>query len=354
MALGCQILPNGVPDPTLMQPAIVEVTEEVGATTTWSLLYDVQIADGDIALLSEDRLGPEAEIAIRVTDGDDTAILVLGPVTQQRISVVTGGEGSQLEVIGGDAGVALAREAKIKVWPTVSDAGAITEILSAAAIDAKGVALPNSVIHSDTRNALVQREPDLHLVRRLARRNGCWFWFAYDKTTALPAAHVRRPPVDEPPTFVLSLVGEGRNIDSVTIDWDVERVVATDADNRDGFAASDQSGIVERSPLTPLAPRALADVVKKPRRARLSVPVDDAGDLITRGEAALIDEGWFVTVTVTARARRTKKVLRAPSVVTLHGAGKRHSGNYLVARVVHRIDDDDHLMTATLVRNGWN
>ena len=354
MALGCSILPNGRPDPTLAQPPIVEVTEAVGAATTYSLFYDVGIVDGDIDLLSEDRLGPEAEVAIRVADGDDSAILVRGPVTQQRIYVVTGGDGSQLEVIGGDVTVALAREAKVKVWPSTTDAAAISEILVAATIDPSDIDLPTSVTHTDTKNALVQREPDLHLVRRLARRNGCWFWVDYDKTTGLAAAHVRRPPVDDAPAVELHIAGDAGNIDDAAIEWDVERVVAADADNRDGFSASDQTGSVDRSPLSPLAGKAFADIVSQPRRARLSMPVDDAGDLITRSEAALIEQGWFVTTTVTARARRLKRVLRAPSVVTLHGAGKRHSGNYLVHRVVHRIDDDDHLMSATLVRNGWN
>lgn len=354
MALGCSILPNGLPDPTLAQPPIVEVTEAVGAATTFSLFFDVGISDGDIALLSEDRLGPEAEIAIRVADGDDSAVLVRGPVTRQRIFVTTGGDGSQLEVIGGDVTIALAREAKVKVWPSTTDAAAISEILGAAAIDPGDVDLPTSVTHTDTKNALVQREPDLHLIRRLANRNGCWFWIDYDKTTGLPSAHVRRPPVDEAPAVELHLAGADRNIDDVVIEWDVERVVAADADNRDGFSATDQSCAVDRSPLSPLADKAFAEIVTKPRRARLSMPVDDAGDLITRSEAALIEQGWFVTAIVTARARRLRRVLRAGTVVALHGAGKRHSGNYLVERVVHRIDDDDHLMTATLVRNGWN
>jgi len=52
--------------------------------------------------------------------------------------------------------------------------------------------------------------------------------------------------------------------------------------------------------------------------------------------------------------RRLKSVVRANTVVTLHGAGSRHSGTYLVSHVVHRIDDDDHWMDVTLVRNAWN
>jgi phage protein D len=354
MPLGCQILPNGLPDPTLAQPGLVEVTEAVGAATTWSLFYDVQIDDGDISLLSEPRLGPEALVALQVADGDSTAMLVRGPVTQHRISVVTGGDGSQLEVIGGDATTAMGREVKVRVWPTVTDAGAIIDILSAAEIGVSGVALPASITHTETKNALVQRESDLHLVRRLARRNGCWFWIRHDKLTGLPMAQVTRPPVAMPPLIVLHLAGAERNIDEAAIEWNIERVVATEADNRDGFSAADQKGGVLRSPLVPMGDKALADITKAPRRARLSMPVDDAGDLIVRSEAALIDEGWFVTATVTARMRRLKSLIQVAATVALQGAGKRHSGTYIVARVVHRIDDEDHLMTATLVRNGWN
>jgi hypothetical protein len=353
MPQGCEVLPNAAPDTSLAQPARVEVTEAVGAATTFSLFYDFHIEDGDLALLKQDKLGPEAEIAIRVPDGDASAVLVRGPVTRQRISVLTGGEGSVLEVIGADATVELARELKVHVWPDTTDAAAISELLSSAGLAAQ-VDLPTTVTHAETKNSLVQREPDLHLIRRLARRNGCWLWLEYEPTSALPTAHVERPPVGQPAAAKLYLAGEQRNIDEAVIEWDVERVVASDADDRDVFGATDMDGSVDRSPLTGLADQALADIVSKPRKARLTAPVDDAGDLMARSEAALIEEGWFVRATLSVRARVLKQVVRAPSVVELHGAGSRHSGKYMVSRVVHRIDDDDHWMDVTLVRNGWN
>lgn len=347
------MLPNAAPDPSFGQPARVEVTESVGASTTFSLFYDFHIEGGDLPLLSESRLGPEAEIAVRVADGQQTAVLVRGPVTRQRISIVTGGDGSVLEVIGADLLIELGREHKVHVWPSISDADAITELLGAAGL-APQITLPSTVQHVETKNALVQREPDLHLVRRLARRNGCWLWLEYDPVAAVATAHVERPPTNHAAAIDLYLAGDQRNIDDVLIEWDVERVASTDAADRDVFADTDMDGSVDRSPLTGLASNAFADIVTKPRKARLSVPVDDAGDLIVRSEAALIEDGWIVQVMLKARASRIKRVLRAPSVVALHGAGSRHSGSYLVSRVVHRIDDDDHWMDATLIRNGWN
>jgi hypothetical protein len=353
MTKGCDVMPNAVPDPSLAQPARVEVTEAVGAATTFSLFYDFHIENGDFALLKEARLGPEAEIALRVPDGDGSAILVRGPVTRQRISVLTGGESSVLEVIGGDVTVELAREHKVHVWPSTTDAGAITDILSSAGLTPM-VNLPSTVVHVETKSALVQREPDLHLIRRLARRNGCWVWLQYDPDAATATVHVERPPVDSTPDIEFYLAGDKRNIDEAEIEWDVERVVAADATNRDIFAADDMDGSVDHSPLNALADQGLGDIVSKPRKARLSVPVDDAGDLKVRSEAALIEEGWFVRATLSVRSRVLKRVVRSPSVVQLHGIGSRHSGKYMVSRVNHRIDDDDHWMDVTLVRNGWN
>jgi len=267
--------------------------------------------------------------------------------------VVTGGDGSVLEVIGADVTVALAREHKVHVWASTTDAAAITELLGAAGL-APQVVLPSTVVHVETKNALVQREPDLHLIRRLARRNGCWLWLEYDPVAATPMAHVKRPPVDQPPVLAFHLSGAERNIEEATIEWDVERVVAADAANRDVFGATAMDGAAARSPLAGLAAQGLADIATKPRKARLSVPVDDAGDLMVRSEAALIEEGWFVRATLRANARQLKRVVRAPSVVELRGAGSRHSGKYLVARVAHSIDDDDHWMDVTLIRNAWS
>jgi hypothetical protein len=152
MPKGCDVLPKAATDPSLAQPARIEVTEAVGASTTFSLFYDFHIENGDFALLKEDKLGPEAEIALRVPDGNQQAVLVRGLVTRQRMSVLTGGESSVLEVIGGDVLVPLAREHKVHVWPSTTDAAAISEILGSAGLTAQ-VNLPSTVVHVETKNS---------------------------------------------------------------------------------------------------------------------------------------------------------------------------------------------------------
>ena len=68
----------------------------------------------------------------------------------------------------------------------------------------------------------------------------------------------------------------------------------------------------------------------------------------------VIDHGWIVNAELTVKLSVLKQVVHAHTMAALSGVGQRHSGNYVVSRVVHDIDPYDHVMTVGLVRNGWN
>lgn len=350
MTLGVAILPEGLPE-----PEEVEVIEALHQPASFRLRFAVQIEDGDLALLTNPGLGPETELSILVPSGEGREVLVKGPVTGQLISLEEGGEGSRLDVLGADPSAAMDREDKAAIWSSQTDSGAVTAVLGTYGLNPD--VSPTATMHTDQKHALVQRETDLAFVRRLARRNGYWFWISTDATTGLSTAHFKRPPVDAAPALELRInrsAETGANVESASIRWNTEAPVAATLTQLDLNTKSDIDGTTERSPLAGLADNALADLAPSPRRTHLAVPVDDAGDLGSRAEAVLIDGGWLVQAQVKARASVLGQVVRAHTVVTLSGAGSRHSGRYLVARVAHRIDADDHTMTIDLIRNGWN
>ena len=89
------------------------------------------------------------------------------------------------------------------------------------------------------------------------------------------------------------------------------------------------------------------------RSVLLSAPADDAGDLKSRGEGALIDSDFFVEARCRTTVAALGAVVRANTVVKLAGVGARHSGKYLVRAVHHSVDSVVHQMEIELVRNGW-
>lgn len=353
MSLGAAILPDALPDPTMPVPSSVQVVEALHQPTTYRLRYQFNSADGDFPLLKDRHLEPEKQLAVMVMVNMVPKFLVFGPVVRQDIVIVNGGAGSTLEVVGGDLCFAMDREDKAKVWNNVTDS------LAAIAVFAQPdyLLVPDveqtTTLHTEFTHSLVQRESDLRFVRRLARRNGFWFWI----TTEAPmvnVAHFKRFSSGGAPDVELRLNVAEANVEQVSISWDSERPVAASLKQ---LSLADKSVIgasVPRSPLAGLAARALGDVVNKPRSAHIAVPVDDSGSLTARAEALLIDSGWFVSARVVARLSVLKKLVRAHAVARLQGAGSRHSGDYVVARVVHDIDPEDHVMTIDLIRNAWN
>ncbi|KAF0813715.1 hypothetical protein IGB42_02068 [Andreprevotia sp. IGB-42] len=352
MSLGAALCVNGIPDPTLDLPAEVEVIESVLEPASFRLRYGIGIVDGDLGILADARFGPGTDLGVIVRAGDANAMLVRGPVIGHRASLVQGGTGSVVDVLGADQSITMARENKAVLWSDLTDSSAVLSVLGSYGF------IPDvtttTAMHAELKHALVQRETDLAFIYRLARRNGFWFWLSFDAITGLPTAHFKAPPTDAEPALELRINVAEPNVDALSIEWNVERAVAASLSQLDLGSKQVIDGSRERSPLVGLAAQGLADVATEVRKQHLAVPVDDAGDLGARAEAALIDHGWFVQAQVTVKQSVLKNVLRAHSVVQLTGAGSRHSGHYLVARVVHKITPDDHVMTAELIRNGWN
>lgn len=351
MGIGALVLPNGLPDPSMPAPSEVEVVESVNDATEYRVRFDFNIEDGDFPLLANSLIGPESILAVAIPGDPLPAMLVSGPVIQQNISLINGGEGSSVNVYGTDASVTLDRDNKAVVRDNINDSTAVTEIVASHGL-VPDVSFTNTM-HTMLKHSLVQRETDLRFIRRLARRNGFWFWLT-PEAPGVTIAHFKPPPVNDTPAQELRINVAEPNVDAVDITWNTERPVSTSLTQLDLGTLDDIDGSSQRSAVSGLASNALADVVSATRQLHLAVPVDDAGDLTARGNAALMDHGWFVSARVMVRQSILKDVVRAHTVVKLTGAGSRHSGKYLVSRVAHQMNEEDHFMTVDLIRNAWN
>ncbi|NVK86994.1 MAG: hypothetical protein HWE13_02650 [Gammaproteobacteria bacterium] len=351
MSIGAAVFPSGLPDPRMPSPGEIEVVEAIGQTTQFRLRYGMSIEDGDLPLLSDSLLDPDSILSVVIPGEALPQILVNGPVVRHDINFVQGGDGSTLEVIGCDQTCILDRENKAAVFSNVNDSTVVMTILAQYGIvpDVE----PTTIVHSDLKHALVQRESDLRFIRKLARRNGYWFWLS-EQAPGVTMGHFKSPPINGQPQADIRINVSEPNVDQVKLYWNSERPVAADLSQVDLNSLTTLDGQSERSTISGLASQHLADIVGSERKIHLAIPSDESSELAARGNSALIDHGWFIRVKLTLRFSVIGKVIRTHSLVSITGLGQRHSGLYLVAKVNHTFTEDDHEMVVELIRNAWN
>jgi phage protein D len=243
------------------------------------------------------------------------------------------------------------RESKAAVWSNVKDSDVVRTILQQNNYNRLDIE-DTPATHGEDKHTLVQSESDLRFVQRLARRNGCLFWISCDEK-GNETAHFRRPKLDGKPAGDLLINLNAASLNTLDITWDVERPTSTIALQPDLNTKSVIDGSAAQSPLTSLGRHSFSSIATGPRSLRLVTPVDDAGDLGARSEAALIEASFFVRATCQTSLTAAKSLLRSHTLVSLRGAGSRHSGTYFCAGVRHVIDNTAHRMEVDLIRNGW-
>jgi hypothetical protein len=278
--------------------------------------------------------------------------LVCGPVMRHEISIVNGGSGLE------------ARRRRCRSLHRDGPRGQGEDLEQRHRFDRRDAVVAGYQLRSRCRVLPRRCTPssltrwcsartDLRFVRRLARRNGFWFWIT-SEAPMVNIAHFKRFAPGGSADVEFKINAQGRQHR-----FRFHRVGQRAAGRRitQAVSLSDKSvidGSVDRSPLTGLAEKALADIVSEKR----SAPHRRAGRQCRRSQVArrsVADRPRLVRERrVTARLSVLKQIVRAHTVASIGGIGKRHSGKYVVARVVHDIDADDHVMTVDLVRNAWN
>jgi hypothetical protein len=350
MGLGISIAVDGFAEAPLAEATLVEVEERMGEATTYRLNYAADIEAGDLPLLVDGRLDAGSDISVLVPTDSGQQCLVKGPVTGQRIHLQHGGAGSTVIVQGADTTITMDREAKSQVWTGLTDSDAVSAILANYGYvpDVEST----TAGHYEAKHTLIQRGTDLYFVQQLARRNGFLFWVTCDEF-GVETAHFKRPPLDALSGTELIINLASPNVQQLDIEWDVERPTSVETLQLDLNTKSDIEGRVSATPQTLLGSSGLADITGDTRSQFLTAPSDDAGDLVSRSEGALIESDWFIRASCQTSLAVLRQLVRAHTVVKVRGAGRRHSGNYFVSSVRHAIDDVSHRMEIELLRNAW-
>ena len=354
MGLGIQIMVNNTVNEKLTgQVSSVEVHEIMDQPTQYKINFMIDICDKDIAKSLHDVTDPHAILGILVAVKDELVCLVNGPVTKQKVNLQHGGAGSSLQVEGTDDTHLMDKKTTSNKPSTDSDSTIVRTIFSHHSLTSDIEDTGDSTHHEDN-HSLSQIDSDFELVKQLAGRNGYHFWITYDEK-GKPTGHFRSRNLAQTPQNKLIVNLENNNIDQLNIEWDIDRPTKIHVKqvNLNNKTIIEEDVTLENEEI--LGEVSLKDLAKdKDKAIQLTFHVDDVGAMIKRGLAALKEAHWFITARCqTSLHKLCDDIVRPHTIVTVDGAGSRHSGKYYVTGVNHTIDAANHKMDVTLARNGW-
>lgn len=326
-----------------------EVYECIGEPTTYRLRQTIVDKDGDFPALGSDRFGCASVLTLAGWVADAPQILVHGPVHAQEVHFQHGVMNSWMEIVGADETIKMDATVEARVWGDGKVTDAVSSIFTKYGFTPKVDAVEAQF--TEKTHSLVQRETDLHFVRKLATRYGRWFWV--ERTAAdTTLAHFAKPTMKAVKPITISINATDHNVDELDLSWDTDRPTQAIAKQT---GLPDKKGIdgnVAKSSLEPLGGKAFADIPGA-RSLKLTAPADSVGDLRARADAALQQAAWFVRLRGKTTVRALGKLLRPYTIAAVQGLGKRHSGNYVVASVRHVLTAAGHAMEFELIRNAW-
>jgi hypothetical protein len=356
-------------DESMDMPASIQITVPVSRSSA-----------GDLTYIADPRFAPLAPVAVVASAGGSGAQGVAtgaigavsaavgsgsappgaqcifdGYVLAQKIHLETGITNSTLTVWGQDACWLMNQTETVREWVDVTDADVAATIFGTYGIKPSDQnTQSDSPSHTEDTHSLMQRGSDIAFLRMLARRSGKVCRVACADQPGVRTGYFAIPKLDGDPGVTITLNDPTNwTVGAIDLEWDATLPTAVVARTA-LFSDSDPNGATgdtSDSGLRSLGDRNLGTFAGKPMTVLLATAVDSAGELTQRAQGLLRETGWFLRCEADADAERLGVVLRAGMLVALVGVGALHSGTWIVWTVRHRLTQEAHKMTFTLLRN---
>jgi phage protein D len=361
--------------------AVRSLTVAENTAAAGSLRLRLRMALGDDGawdLLEDDRLKlfQRVKVSVGFTSGGGVAGALQGlaggndplaPVFEGYLTAVAptfDGEPdeSTLEVEALDTSVLMGLEEKVAVWPNLSDADIVRQIVAGYGV--RAVVDDTPTTHQENDTTVVQRGTDVQFVRDLARRNGVEFYFETDPDGGV-TAYFRAPDLDATPQPDLAVrFGAESNLTRISVRLTGQRPLAVNVRQIDVKANEVNTGQAGSLRRTRLGARDLDDLAAgtlgglvAPRDGLsqmllLGPPTADPTELQTLAQAVRDEAGWCIEAAGEVNGPAYQAVLRPHRLVLVKGAGRPFSGKYYVTRVVHELTaEGDYTQRFEAVRN---
>jgi hypothetical protein len=332
----------------------IEVEENVDGPSAMTITVPVnRTSSGDLTYVDDGSFEPYTPVSVVLQAGlFSTQCVFDGYVLSWRLHLDRATAKSSIKVWAQDASCLMNLNDVVREWPGLTDGAVANEIFSSYGFAPAAANLEDdSPAHLPEQHTLMQRTTDLRFLHSLARRTGKFCRVVCAEKPGLPTGYFGRPS-PQPPAATLDLTDPvDWSVDSLDVEWDVMRPTEVRASQGSFATPGPGAPTIELSSGLPVfGPRDLRAYAGKPSIMLLTAAADPQ-ELRQRGAAVLAESGWFATCTGETDLDRLGAVLRAGTVVAIGGAGKAHSGNWLVWRVSHLIEPGSCRVRFTLVRN---
>lgn len=285
-------------------------------------------------------------LEIRIDEGDFVP-LIDGPLIAQRMEMSASPNDSKLTLVVQDDSVKLNQVETVAVFDELTASEIAKQLFADAGLEPQvGDGPPAG---GTLERSIVQRGTAMQLLRELARRHGMVLQVKPGGTQgkSIGVFQALDLEVDDLPELIV--VGEQRNLDRISIDFDGLRPFAAAVSTVDAADLSVLRSESQASSQTTLGDEAAHDLVE-PATVLMARTRETEADLDAAVTAAVDTASWAYSAAGETDASAYPGVMQPYATVNLVGAGPM-SGRYLVAQVTHMIDDMSYRQAFTLRRN---
>ena len=330
----------------------IEVEENADGPGAMTITLPVnRTSSGALTFVDDGSFEPFTPVAVVLKAGLSTQCVFDGYVLSWRLHLDRTATEASIRIWAQDAAILMDLNDVVREWPGLTDGAVANEIFTSYRFEpAAGNLDDDSPAHLSEQHTLLQRATDLRFLHGLARRNGKLCRVACGEKPGERTGYFIRPSA-QPSAATINLEPPfDWTADAVDVEWDVMRPTIVRA-NQASFTSAVGTPVTQGSSgISALGARDLRTYAAKASTILLTATADPE-ELRQRATAVLAESGWFATCTGEADLDRLGTVLRVGTVVTVAGAGKAHSGDWLVWRVNHLIEPDSCRARFTLVRN---
>lgn len=350
----CIIQINDEEHPDLYSDIIsIEVEGDKDLAAVFNIRLAIRLQkDGTWTWIDDERLMPWNKVTLSAGFSDNVVEVIRGYITHIKPSFDVELSQCYLDIKGMDESVRMSTEEKIKDWPNKKDSDIATEIFANYGFGTEGVE-NTEIVHDETISTIIQRETDMHFLKKLARRNG------YECFVQNSTGYFRPPQLNGTPQKVLAVqFGCQSNLSSFKVEVNALEPTIAEMHQLDILTRENRDVTVDTTGqrtlgLTPASDLCDAEVMPaKIFVKHTKASVQPAMQALCQG---LYDNAqWLVEGEGEIVGTLYKDVLLVRELVTVKGAGKTYSGVYHVTKVKHVFTDSGYTQSFNVKRNALN